>query len=614
MNWACSQTKPQLEYLWRLLRLFCRLSPGSLVGSMTFAMLTGTAPLLQLYVLSCFLDAMIGFSRGGSFVLPTSWLMALAAAYIFGDVMSIASRHCIGSTQDQLRIRLQEQILAKASSLPLDHLEVSAHYDMLHKAQKGIEQRLPSTLSFLFRMPTQMIVFITLSQTVWSRDYRAFIVLIAGTLWAVRVRTKYLYEEQVCERAQTDRERAQKYIEELMFSRQPAAEIRLFNLGPFLIERWLNLYRGLQSERMRVKAKEAKCNALSGTLQSLTFMALIVLASRSVAYGSLTIGQFIAFIGLISQFHQTIFALLWDSTLIANDIGYIICVFQFLDLKTSRNHQVQRSARTGIIGLANHVPEICFENVSFMYPGMNCYALENINLTIQPGEHLLLVGHNGAGKSTFAKLLLGLYEPTEGRILVDGIDLREIPSEIWRICCSTIFQDFLRYCAPLQDNIGYADISRMHDIDAIVTAAKRSTLHDLALTLPNGYQTQLGRGIYDDAIDLSGGQWQVVALSRAYMRDGHVLVFDEPTASLDARSEIELYSQFKEAAFSRSAVMISHRLGAALMSDRIVLLDAGKITEFGTHVDLLRQRGHYARMWEIQSAWFIDEELRSNHG
>jgi len=255
--------------------------------------------------------------------------------------------------------------------------------------------------------------------------------------------------------------------------------------------------------------------------------------------------------------------------------------------------------------LAADVPAVRFEQVTFIYPGATKPVLDRIDLVLEPGKSIALVGENGAGKSTLAKLLLGLYKPTSGRITVDGEDLALIVPSEWRRRVAPVFQDYVKYAASARENIGFGELRRIEDTDAIAVAASKSGADEVISALPAKYETMLGKTYDDKGQDLSSGQWQKVAIARAYIRDASVLVLDEPTAALDAKMEVEVYRHFRDIARGRSVLLISHRLGSARLADRIVFLDGGKIVEDGSHPELMERGGRYAEMYRIQSGWYV---------
>jgi ATP-binding cassette subfamily B protein len=251
-----------------------------------------------------------------------------------------------------------------------------------------------------------------------------------------------------------------------------------------------------------------------------------------------------------------------------------------------------------------HVPEVYFERVTFAYPGSEVLVLDGVDLRICAGERIALVGEKGAGKTTLAKLLLGLYRPRGGRIWVDGRDLDDLDLFGWRERVGAVFQDYVRYQITTRENIGFGNLSRVEDEEAIGMAARKSGADELVSGLSSGYETVLGRVHDPSGQDLSVGQWQKLAIARAYLRDAQILVLDEPTAALDARAEVEVYRQFRDMSVGKSVLLISHRLGSARLADRIVFLEGGRIVEDGSHDDLMRQGGRYAEMFQIQAGWY----------
>jgi len=244
-----------------------------------------------------------------------------------------------------------------------------------------------------------------------------------------------------------------------------------------------------------------------------------------------------------------------------------------------------------------------FENVGFGYPGSDRLVLRGVSLHIRAGERLALVGENGAGKTTLAKLLLGLYRPTEGRVLVDGVDLTHLDPQVWRRHAAAVFQDFQQYHLTVRENIVFGDLDQRDDEEAIRQAARLSGAASVIGDLPQGYDTLLGKD-FEDGQELSQGQWQKIAVARAYLRDADVLVLDEPTAALDARAEVEVYRQFRDVSAGKTVLLISHRLGSARLADRILVLNGGAIVEQGTHADLLVLGGRYAHMLGVQAQWY----------
>jgi ATP-binding cassette subfamily B protein len=329
-----------------------------------------------------------------------------------------------------------------------------------------------------------------------------------------------------------------------------------------------------------------------------------------IAQGRLSIGSFAAYLRATDQLGSSIGMIILGIAMIDSDLRYIQDVFNYLDIDEEHpghTHQQLIPAMQGAHSIerrTRQIPTICFENVVFTYPFTTQPVLNGISLTLYPGERIALVGENGAGKTTLAKLLLGLYRPTAGRMSIDGIDLATLNPHWWHTQAAAVFQNYAKYELTAQENIGFGNLSFLDDRAAIQVAAARSGADAVVAALPAGYETVLGKAYDEQGEDLSIGQWQKLALARAYLRDAVVLVLDEPTAALDARAEVDVYRQFRDAAQGRTTLLISHRLGSARLADRILVLDNGRIVEEGSHQELIAQGGRYAELYTIQAEWY----------
>lgn len=309
----------------------------------------------------------------------------------------------------------------------------------------------------------------------------------------------------------------------------------------------------------------------------------------------ITLGDMTLYLALFRQSQGTFQGLFDNIGRIYESGLFMGNLFGFLGLapQMSQTAQAQRVPRPIMHGIE-------FRDVSFRYAGREDWALRHVNLYIAPGEKLALVGANGAGKTTLIKLLTRLYDPTEGQILLDGVDLREYDLDDLRECIGVIFQDFVRYHSTARENVGFGQIKALENEARVVAAAERGGADEVIVELPEGYNTMLGRW-FEKGFELSGGQWQKLALGRAFMRDGEVLVLDEPTAALDAEREYEIFQRFRDLTAGKIALLISHRFSTVRMADRIAVLDHGQVTELGTHAELLQRDGTYARLFSLQA-------------
>ncbi|UHQ21182.1 ABC transporter ATP-binding protein/permease [Lysobacter sp. 5GHs7-4] len=398
--------------------------------------------------------------------------------------------------------------------------------------------------------------------------------------------------------AWTPERRQLEYVRQMGASVETAKEVKIFNLHRYLIAK----YRELADKFFKANRSLARRRAFWGTLLAALgtlgyYIAYAYIAWRTVK-GDFSIGDLTFLAGSFRRLRQLLEGLLVGFSQVAGQALYLDDLFSFFEIEPE------------IVSPADALPVprpiargFVFENVGFRYPDAERWALRGLNFELHAGEVLALVGENGAGKTTLVKLLARLYDPDEGRILLDGRDLRDYDLDELRANIGVIFQDFVRYHLTAGENIGVGQIDAMDDQERIRNAARRALADQVIESLPQGYDQQIGRR-FKTGVDLSGGQWQKIAIARAYMRDAQVMILDEPTAALDARSEFEVFQRFKELSDDRTAVLISHRFSSVRMADRILVLAEGRLEASGTHTQLLAQGGRYAELFELQAAGY----------
>ena len=396
----------------------------------------------------------------------------------------------------------------------------------------------------------------------------------------------------------TPERRQLEYLRQMGASVETAKEVKIFNLNRFFIARFRQLSDKFYLANRALAGKRAFWGTLLAALGTLGYyVAYAYIAWRTVK-GDFSIGDLTFLAGSFRRLRQLLEGLLIGFSQVAGQALFLDDLYSFFEIepeiRSSANAlPVPRPITSGFV----------FENVGFRYPDAARWALRELNFQLHAGEVLALVGENGAGKTTLVKLLARLYDPDEGRILLDGRDLRDYDLDDLRANIGVIFQDFVRYHLTAGENIGVGQIEAMDDRARIDAAARRSGADEVIAALPMGYDQLIGRR-FKTGVDLSGGQWQKIAIARAYMRDAQVMILDEPTAALDARSEFEVFERFRELSEQRTAILISHRFSSVRMADRILVLAEGRLEASGTHAQLISQGGRYAELFELQAAGY----------
>ena len=597
-----------IAYVAGVLFTHAPLSSGLLIAQ---AVIFGLAIPFEVLAINGLVDAVVGGSGAAvepwAAVLP--WLGLLAVAFAMRSLESAVRRYVAVVVQEQIQPVLRRQLFEKAISVPLETFERPAYYQKLETGSQAlgdsVAENLRSVIWVIGAFSGAVGLFILYVAAHWL--LAAFLVAVAVVVSILRGRAAAKYAQVYYHGSPLRREAG--YWSGLLSSREPAPELRLFGLADHLIGHWRGVFGRHVAEMDRGRRQVALGFLTEVAVKQIAIMitgiALVILAST----GQISIGQLVALLYALSQFESVTNTLGWSSASLIREWTTISHLRDFLALDSERRSVDQAAKRSP----SPFRQAIHFDGLGFTYPGSDRPALSNINLTIRPNEHVALVGENGAGKTTLVRLLLGLYRPTEGRITVDGIDVAGLDPEEWRRRATAIFQDFVRYPTTPFENIAYADPSLLGDETAsqvaihprVASAAAQAGAGAFIDALPFKYATPLGKE-WEGGVELSIGQWQRLAIARAYLRDAQIIALDEPTAALDPRAEAEVYNHFSRAAAGRTAILVSHRLGSARMADRIIVLREGRMVEEGDHDSLLGEDGEYARMYRLQASWYAD--------
>ncbi len=501
---------------------------------------------------------------------------------------------CQALLRAQLGQRVNVMILEKALTLQLAQFEDSEFYDKLTRARREASSRPLSLVMRTFGLMQNAISLLSFAVLLVRFSPWTVVVLLLAGVPAFIAETKFSGDAFRLFRWRSPETRMQMYLETVLAREDHVKEVRLFGLGERFLQRYRDIFTRLYGQDRALSIRRDAWGFALGLLTTVTLYAAYAWIALAAVHGGITLGQMTMYLLLFRQGQGAVAAMLSAVGGMYEDNLYLSTLYDYLETPVP---PVRGAARRG--------PEpgagIAFEHVGFSYPGATEPTLVDINLHLPPGSSLALVGENGSGKTTLIKLLTRLYEPSAGRILFEGLDVRDWDEASLRERVGVIFQDFARYQLRVGENVGAGDEAHFEDEVRWREAAEKGRAAAFIAELPLGYETQLGKW-FRDGRELSGGQWQKIALSRAFMRTGaDVLVLDEPTAAMDARAEAEVFEHFRQLARGRITILISHRFSTVRMADQIAVLDRGRIIEHGTHVQLTAAGGHYAQLFALQA-------------
>ena len=554
-------------------------------------------PLSMLGVTRWIIDAIVAHvSSRQPLPHPFWWFVALEFALAtLGTVLSRTIDYCDSLLADKFTRHISVRIMEHASRLDLVCYEDPVFYDKLERARVQATDRL-GMIQAIGRVLQQVVTTATLAASIFVFSPWLLVVLIVCVVPAFLGESHFAFLGYSQNFRQTPVRRQLDYLRVLGASKESAKELKLFGLSSFLTGRYIELSDQIYRQNVALARRRLWAGSLLSLLSTLGYYGTYAFVIYATVAGKLSVGTLTFLAGAIAGASSNIQMIFSTFSSIADQALFLTDLLEFFGVRPSVQSKpdappAPRPIRYGFE----------FQNVSFAYPGSSRLVLKNLDFRLEPGERIALIGENGEGKTTVVKLLTRLYDPSAGKILLDGVDLREYDLEDLCRQTAVIFQDFMRYEMTASENIAMGQIEERQNDFKIETAARKSLAETVIRRLPRGYRQMLGRR-FEGGVDLSGGEWQKMALARAYLRDAQLLILDEPTASLDARSEHEVFQRFAELTAAKMALLISHRFSTVRMADRILVLEDGKIAEQGGHHELVARGGRYSEMFELQAA------------
>ena len=612
----------------QVLRLVWEASRPVTIGLFVTTALAGIIPTISVGITLMLTNAVVAGIKINSFHQPdhvrfadlgVTWLpgptlssvgmivfLALLQLIVFAlsALLNTLRNICQQLLQNSVSMRIQLMVMEKAASLDLPFYEDPASYDLLRRAQNDSINRPVLMIATAFGLLQTLLTLVTMIVLLFGVSWILAVAVLLSPIPAFIADTRYGWRGYNIARWGSRLLRRMNYMVNLVTTDSFAKEVKLFGLGHYFIERYRLIATAFyDSQRSQVVRRYMTGFALGNISTIVTSLTYLYIALQAIA-GRLSLGSLTAYTQAAVQ--------------VQNSIQSVLSGFSGMyEHNLYLNNLVELMAKEPSMPVAaTPVPvpqpmrgEIRFENVSFAYPGAQNQALSNLSFSVKAGETLAVVGRNGAGKTTLFKLICRLYDPLEGRILIDGIDIKDFEPDELRRQIGAMFQDYVDYQATAAENIGLGNLPEIANRDAVVSASKQAGSDELIAHLPEGYDTALGKW-FDAGVNLSGGEWQKVALARAFMReDARILLLDEPTSALDAQAEYDLFERLRSLTHGRTAVYISHRFSTVRRADRIVFLEHGRLVEEGTHEELIRLNGRYARLFRMQAAAYTGEDV-----
>jgi len=592
-----------LRYVPPLLKLVYQTQRGYTVAILALRAVRSFVPLAVLWVGKLIIDGVIAGVRARSTGAVVDWwhlggLVGLELGIaVVGEALARLSSLLESLLGDLFGNRISVRLMQHAATLDLAQFEDAEVYDHLERARRQTVGRI-GLFTLLLATAQSLVTLISLASVLLLQQPWLLLLLAVAVLPSFLGEAHYAALGYSLLFHWTPERRLLDYLRYMGASDESAKEVKLFGLSDFLVDRYARLSDEFYAENKWLAVRRNLVSTAFVTIGTLGYYAAYAVIIYFTVLGRYTIGALTFLAGSFRQSRDLIQGVLLSLSQIYEQSLYLSDLFTFFDV------QPRVTSKPGARAVPKPIREgFAFENVGFRYPGSDCWAVRHLTFSIRPQERVALVGENGAGKTTLVKLLARLYDPDEGKILLDGVDLREYDLESMRRNIGVIFQDFVRYEFILKENIGVSQVDALGDEARIREAARRSLADSVAARLEKGYEQMLGHR-FDGGVELSGGEWQKVALGRAYMREAQVLILDEPTASLDARAEYEVFLRFAELTKGKMAVLISHRFSTVRMADRIIVLRGGELVDQGTHEELLARGGLYAELFGLQAAGY----------
>ena len=592
----------------KTLRRFClvawHVSPFGAIAQALITLIYGGIPIGTLWAsrgLVNLIAAILADEAEANLQTAAPWVIALVLLAILRNVTGTYDSYLRWKIQNFIRLHQQRALIEAATHIDFDVFDQPQTYDLIQRARQALDHRLTNLLRFLTEIGQLCITLVGYGVLLWIADPLLVLVVVLPAIPSAWLKIKTAQSGYIHDYDATPVRRMMAYMLSLLLGSSSGQEVRLYGLFSPIFGRWRTNHQKWREESLAKVWLQAKGSIGTTLAEVLAYSVAIFILAERIVNGELTLGDYVVLIGAAGTFQANLESLL----------SAIQDIFEDLPLLQDLHFFLERAKRDQSQAGTQPFPQplqggLEVRNLRFRYPAATEDVLQDINFQVRPGEIVSIVGVNGAGKSTLIKLLLGLYQPDDGTIRYDSVNVKSIEPEQIALNCASVFQDFARFRRPVREELVPGPSNYQIDDETLWDVINAVGLQERFQTLPHGLDTFLDPSLGEEGegAELSGGEWQKVALARALVRNPQVLVLDEPTAALDPQAEVELYQQFVELASGRMTFLISHRIGSARLADRILVLDAGRIVEDGTHDALLAHNGRYAQFFRAQARWY----------
>ena len=579
------------------------------VATGVLTIINGFIPTAQLYIGKLIIDA-IQASTAGQTPVNTGYvfqLLALEFGLVIGsETMTRLNGYIQGIVGDLISHSINNLILEKATTLDLETFENATFYNQLQNAQREATVRPISLVNQVFGIFQNTITFTSLLALMLRFNPWIMLLLFISVVPNLFIQSKVAEWVYLQQKARVAINRQLQYLSTLLTSDSTAKEIKLYRLGDYFLDKYKSYFGKIYNENRQLDRRQSLMGISLNVISNIAFYLSYAYIVLQAVQGRITLGDLTLYVGIFRSSQSLLRSLLLSFSGLYEGNLYLSNLYSFLDLEPAIE-----KGESGLKPAPTDLKQgIEFRHVWFKYPNGRDWVHKDLNFHIKPGEIIALIGENGAGKTTLIKMLTRLYDPTEGQILVDGVDLREIDPQSWRSGIGVIFQDYVQYQMTARENIGLGKTDAVDDFDRVRQAAQASGADQVIGKLPLRYESILGKW-FDGGQQLSGGQWQKIAISRGFMRDAPILILDEPTAAIDARAEHEFFQRMKTLAEGKTTFLITHRFSTVKIADRILVIENGKLAEQGTHKELMALNGVYANFYQLQAQGFQEDEEKA---